>query len=131
MPKTETSSDWRRLCRKAFLEIESEKLAIRIDIANQAIRFRLWELWQLGLSVVRERSELDTAAHLLGLLRMISLKSCFSKRSAHSSFAPGKHPSQAHQQMRSWLGVTLGLLGRIANMAITRGGSEQCVPLIP
>lgn len=74
MANAEMNADWRDLYRQALFELDSEKLELRIDAANRAIRSRVCEIWQLGSTDARERSQLDAASYFLGLLRMIAGK---------------------------------------------------------
>jgi hypothetical protein len=93
MPNNEMTADWRELYREALFEADCDKVLVRIDVANQAIRCRLFELWQLGPADVRERSELDAAAYFLGLLRSMSGRKQFPQSSAHTLFVTGKQAS--------------------------------------
>ena len=90
MPNNEIAADWRELYREALFEADRDKVPVRIDVASQAIRCRLCELWQLGPTDIRERSELDAAAYFLGLLRSMSGKKQFPQSSAQTLFVTGK-----------------------------------------
>ena len=65
----ETGKCWPELYRVALLESDRGRLPARIDEASEAIRRRARELWYAGSPETRERRDLDTALHFLGLLR--------------------------------------------------------------
>ena len=93
MPNSETTANWRELYRDALFEADSEKALVRIDLASQAIRCRVCELWQLRPAGGRERSELDAPAYFLGLLRSMSQKKQSARGSARMLFVTGKQAS--------------------------------------
>lgn len=93
MPNSETTADWRELYRKALFEADSEKVLVRINLASQAIRCRVLELWQLRPANEKERSELDATAHFLALLRSMSEKKQPAQRSARTFFVTGNQVS--------------------------------------
>jgi hypothetical protein len=64
---------------------------MRIEAANQAIRFRVCEMWQLGPTDARERSQLDAASYFLGLLRTIAGKKKTASTEVYSMLAPDRY----------------------------------------
>lgn len=68
---SDTSGRWPELYRQALLESDSGRILARIDKASEAIRCRSRELWYAGSRETKERHALDSALHLLGLLRTI------------------------------------------------------------
>ena len=93
MPNSETTTEWRELYRRALFEADSEKTLVWIEVASQAIRCRVCELWQLRPADGRERSELDAAAYFLGLLRSMSEKNQPVQSSSGTLLMTGKHVS--------------------------------------
>ena len=84
MANAEMNADWRDLYRQALFERDSEKLELRIEAANRAIRSRVCEIWHLGSTDARERSQLDAASYFLGLLRTIAGKQKVCQESVYS-----------------------------------------------
>lgn len=78
--------DWREQYRQALFEADPQRVLTRIEEAHQAIRFRICELWDSDAADIRERSELDSAAYFLGLLRTIAANKEKSSSSVYSSF---------------------------------------------
>ena len=93
MANAEINADWRDLYREALFEPDLEKLPMRVDAANQAIRSRVCEIWQLGPDDAEERSQLDAASYFLGLLLTIAVNKKVSGRSRGAVFAPEKQAS--------------------------------------
>jgi hypothetical protein len=85
--------DWRDVYREALFEPDSEKVLIRIDTANQAIRCRVCGIWQLGRADGQERSQLDAASYFLGLLRTITGKKKSPQIPVSSGAVPEKQAS--------------------------------------
>lgn len=72
MTNAERNTDWRDLYEEAVLEFDPEKMLVRIDSAQEAIRDRVRELWYEGSSDIAEQSHLDAAFYFLGMLRTIA-----------------------------------------------------------
>lgn len=68
------SAEWREMYKLALFEPDPEKLAMRIENAREAIRWRICELWDLGTTDTKERSQLDAATYFLGLLHSINAR---------------------------------------------------------
>ena len=71
MADAEKNKHWLELYREAVLEPDRSKIRARVARARRAIRSRARELWYSGSPVTNERSHLDAAADLLGILRAI------------------------------------------------------------
>lgn len=93
MAEAERTTDWRELYKQAVLEPDPEQLAMRIDKAHKAIRWRISELWHVGAADTSERSQLDAASYFLALLRTIAGRKVQPKGPLCSSFAAGKQAS--------------------------------------
>lgn len=71
MENLDGNQNWLALYREAVLEPDRKKVKIRVVQAQSAIRLRALELWYAGAPETSERRQMDAAAHLLGILRMI------------------------------------------------------------
>jgi hypothetical protein len=89
----ESKIDWREQYWQALFEADPDRVLMRIEAANEAIRWRICELWELGSVDIRERSQLDSAAYFLGLLRSIAQKKQEADGLFCSPFDSGKQPS--------------------------------------
>jgi len=87
------NADWRERYRQALFESDPELLPMRLDEANKAIRWRICELWNVGVAGNSELSHLDSAAYFLGLLRNITQKKQKREIPLYSGFASGKQVS--------------------------------------
>lgn len=86
-------ADWREQYRQALFEADPQRVLTRIEEAHDAIRYRICELWESDETDIRERSELDSAAYFLGLLRTIAANKEKSRSSPYSSVDSRKRDS--------------------------------------
>ena len=86
-------ADWREQYRQALFEGDPQRVLMRIEEAHEAIRCRVCELWESDATDTRERSELDSAAYFLGLLRTIAANREKSSIGGYSSFESRKRDS--------------------------------------
>jgi len=71
MANNEKSRHWLELYREAVLEPDRKKMQTLATQAHRAIQSRARELWYAGSPVTSERSQLDAASNVLGILRTI------------------------------------------------------------
>ncbi len=71
MTNSDGTKTWLALYREAVLEPDRKKLKTRVVQAQAAIRLRARELWYAGGPETGERRQMDAAANLLGILRVI------------------------------------------------------------
>ena len=65
---------WEELYTAAVLETDPSKVADRIDQAQDAVRERLYTLYQLPLAHIRERQRLEDAIRTLNMIRATELQ---------------------------------------------------------
>lgn len=87
-------ADWQEQYRQALFEADPQRVLMRIEEAYEAIRCRICELWESDATDVRERSQLDSAAYFLGLLRTIATNKGKSSSTLYSEFDSRKRDSQ-------------------------------------
>jgi hypothetical protein len=71
MPNSDGNQNRLALYREAVLEPDRKKVGTRVARAQAAIALRARKLWYGGGRETTERSQMDAAAHLLGILRLI------------------------------------------------------------